>query len=86
MMTNKKNEKQDKPLPLLVTVQFNPKKQPIFDWIISCSHEHYGVHLEDSKNTPTNREMSILFDKSKDGEDFYKIVFNSNLKVTKEAC
>lgn len=82
-MTQKKKQQ---PMPILIQVTFNPKKQQIDSWLESCVIEHYGVLLEYSKNTATIRTADILFDKNKDGEDFYQVVINTNLKVTKEVC
>ncbi len=81
-MTDKQNK--PKNVPLLVTVSFNPKKQDILLWLESCTIEHYGVILQYSKDTATNKTADILFDKNSNGEDFFKVISNTNLKVVKE--
>lgn len=86
MMTNKENKENQNSVPLVVTIQFNPKKQDLTNWVLSCSIEHYGVHIQNNKDTITNKEMVILFDKVKDGEDFHKIITNCGLKTTKATC
>lgn len=71
--------------PLTIILSYNPKKSPdISRWILSCTTEHYGIHLEDRKNTPTNKEMVFLFEKNKDGQDFFNVISNTNLQVRKE--
>jgi hypothetical protein len=73
-------------VPLLISVTFNPKKLDVTQWLESCTVEHYGTLLQYTKNTVTIKSADILFDRNSHGEEFFKIISNTNLKVVKEVC
>lgn len=77
----------ENPKSLLVTVKFNPKKSgDLSKNILGLATEFYGIHLEDKSKTPTNREMTILFEKNKFGEEFYEVLSFWDVKISKENC
>lgn len=85
MMTNKNKPTKKQPAPsLVVTVEFNPSKNDITNFIQAASIEFFGTWLENKIETKTKKSMVILFEKNAFGEEFYKMVENTNLKVLKE--
>lgn len=82
--------KTDQPRPqkksLLITINYNFKKNDISNYLISCCVEHYGLHLEDKNISPQIKESTFLFENVKFGEDFFKVFENTKLKIEKIEC
>lgn len=72
------------PSKLLVKVIFNPEAQDLSSWIQSAIVEFMGVYLENTHFDDGKICISALFDKVKDGEDYFKMFQNTHLGVEKE--
>jgi hypothetical protein len=79
-----KSKEQDPKKSLLVTISYNPKKNPIWLFLLAAFQEFYGCHLEDKIKTPTNHTLTVFFEKSANGEQFFNMISNTNIKITKE--
>lgn len=71
---------------LMVTVTYSPPEN-FSDYICAAIIEFMGVFIEVKKKKVKSAEklaVVALFDKSADGEEFYKVFLNTNLTVEKE--
>lgn len=80
-----KPKKTPKP-SLLITVDFNPRKEKYLDFFMGAIIEYCGVYFDYTKLKPSLHQISGLFEKNEDGEEFYKMVQDAKFNVIKTEC
>ena len=84
MMKNKPEKTPKK--NLLITLNINPSKWPHLDFLYGAFIEYFGLHLENKVKNENLIVMTALFEKVKDGNDFYEMISQTEIKVSKEEC
>ncbi len=82
-MTKKDQNKEPKP-NLSVSITLNSKTNKYESWLHGGIIEFQGIFLEERQLTKTTKAIVVLFENVRFGEDFYTMISNTNLKVTKE--
>lgn len=77
-------KEQDPKKSLLVTIELTKTKLQYFNFCLSAIIEHEGVHLEDKIKTEKNHTFTVFFEKYKNGEQFFNMISNTSIKITKE--
>jgi len=81
-ITNQKE--QDPKKSLLVTIELTKTKLKYFQWLLAAIIEHSGCHLEDKVKTEKLHKLTVFFERRADGEQFFNMISNTSIKITKE--
>lgn len=84
MMPIANQKEQDPKKSLLVTIELTKTKLKYFNFCLAAIIEYEGVHLEDKIKTEDNHTFTVFFEKYNNGELFFNMISNGNIKVSKQ--